>query len=218
MAVKMMIKYKIYMVKNLINKKNYIGQTIKSNGAYKNYLGSGHAIKSAIIKYGKKNFQKVTLAICYNQNDANELEKYFINSYNSKSPNGYNISDGGTESVVKMRENLKERMSGDKNPFFGKTHSDETKRKLSEINKGKKVSKDVAKKISQANKGMVPWNKGKSYPHTPEQKRKIAEANKNRGMTPEMRKNTSERMKLNNPMSDPKIAKKANCFRNICHH
>lgn len=206
------------MVKNLINKKIYIGQTTRSNGAYKNYFGSGYAIESAIIKYGKKNFQKVTLAICYNQNDANELEKYFIISYNSKSPNGYNISDGGTEGIIKMREKLCERMSGDKNPFFGKTHSDETKRKLAEANKNRIISTTTKNKISKANKGMVPWNKGKKYVHSPEHKKKIAEANKNRGMTPEQKIQMSERMKLNNPMFDKEIAKKANCFRNICHH
>lgn len=205
------------MVKNFMNNKIYIGQTTQSNCAYKNYFGSGYAIESAVKKYGKKNFQKVTLAICYNQNDANELEKYFINSYNSKSPNGYNISDGGTENVVKMRKKLKGKMSGDKNPFFGKTHSDETKRKLSEANKNRIVSPLTKNRISQANKGMVPWNKGKSNPHSPEHKRKLSELNKNRKMTSEQKIQLSERMKLNNPMFNPETAKKANCNR-ICHH
>jgi hypothetical protein len=71
---------------------------------------------------------------------------------------------------------------GEKNPFFGKTHSDEIKKQLAE--KAKKQWKDVPKseehkhkiskaltgtplteerkqKISLANKGRIPYNKGK---------------------------------------------------------
>lgn len=206
-------RYKIYLLTNKINGKIYIGQTTQTGNCYKNYFGSGTAIRAAIIKYGKKNFYKITLAICYNQNDANVLEKYFIKSYNTKSPNGYNISDGGTEDIIIMRKKLSMIMDGEQNPFYGKHHSDETKIKISVALKGKKISVEQKIKISKANKGMVPWNKGKKYLHTSVQKRKISEANKSRGMSLENKNKLSHRMKFNNPMSDPEIAKKANCFR-----
>ncbi len=76
-----------------------------------------------------------------------------------------------------------------------------------------KMSESHKMKISQANKGMTPWNKGKKYKHSPEHDKKLAKHLKNI-WTPEMRKRTSERMKINNPMKNPEVAKKANCFRN----
>jgi predicted membrane protein len=46
---------------------------------------------------------------------------------------GLKISEVRPDIVEKFKENHAD-MSGDKNPFFGKTHSEETKKKLSELN------------------------------------------------------------------------------------
>jgi len=46
---------------------------------------------------------------------------------------------------------------GDKNPFFGKYHSEESRKKMSLVHKGKHSSPKTEFK-----KGMAPWNKGKS--------------------------------------------------------
>ena len=64
------------------------------------------------------------------------------------------------------------RKVGELNSFYGKCHSEETKKRISESRKGKCVGKDnhnygktkseeVRKKISQSKKGHIPWNKGK---------------------------------------------------------
>ena len=61
----------------------------------------------------------------------------------------------------------------------GKTLSEETKRKISKASKGgtkKPPSEETRKKLSEANKGKIPWNKGK--PPSEETRRKISEANK----------------------------------------
>ncbi|HEA46424.1 MAG TPA: DUF559 domain-containing protein [Candidatus Pacearchaeota archaeon] len=55
----------------------------------------------------------------------------------------------------KMSEASKPR-NGEKNPFFGKKHSEETKKKISESNKGEHHSVRTEFK-----KGLVSWNKGK---------------------------------------------------------
>jgi len=68
------------------------------------------------------------------------------------------------------------RMMGTKNPFYGKHHSEETKRKMSEAHKGKKHSEETKRKMSEAKMGRIPWNKGKSP--SEEAKRKMSEAQK----------------------------------------
>lgn len=50
------------------------------------------------------------------------------------------------------------KISGKNHPMFGKHHSDETKKKISLIHKGKKISEETKLKISEANKGINNWN------------------------------------------------------------
>ena len=45
--------------------------------------------------------------------------------------------------------------TGKKSPFYGKTHSDDTRRKLSESMKGHTVSEETRRKLSEARKGMT---------------------------------------------------------------
>ena len=60
----------------------------------------------------------------------------------------------------------------------GKTHSKETKRKISEANKGKTLSEETKRKISEAKKGEKHPNYGKTFSHSEETKRKMSEAMK----------------------------------------
>ncbi len=69
--------------------------------------------------------------------------------------------------------------------MFGKSHSEETKKKMSEAHKGqpatigmkgKHHSGETKHKISEANKGQIPWAKGRQF--SEEHKRKIGEAQK----------------------------------------
>ena len=95
--------YKIYMHKNKINGKVYIGQTYtdlqsrfgKNGIRYK----SCPLFYNAIQKYGWENFEHIILEENIdNSNIANEKEKYYISLYNSTNNNyGYNIQNGGCE-------------------------------------------------------------------------------------------------------------------------
>ena len=73
----------VYKITNLINKKVYIGQSRRLVSKSKAYYGSGYAIKSAIKKYGKKNFFKEILCECETQDELNVEEKFYINKFNS---------------------------------------------------------------------------------------------------------------------------------------
>lgn len=51
----------IYITKNIINGKMYIGKDAKNDG---NYLGSGLHLKRSIKKFEKENFIKTILEKC----------------------------------------------------------------------------------------------------------------------------------------------------------
>lgn len=93
----------IYIIKNSINNKVYIGQTInKVSYRFKTHVyyavrGKDYVIGKAIRKYGVSNFFYEILEECPMEN-LNEREIYWISKYNSTNPKfGYNVSIGGNK-------------------------------------------------------------------------------------------------------------------------
>jgi len=148
----------VYITTNIINGKKYIGQKIFDN-RWKSYLGSGIHLKSAIKKYGKENFSREIIAIAYSKEELNKLEIMFIKEHDAvKSNDYYNISSGGgTNAGLKMSEETRKKMSeankGQKCYMYGKPKSEETRKKLSLANKGKKLSEETKGKMSESGKG-----------------------------------------------------------------
>jgi group I intron endonuclease len=115
----------IYKITNLVSKKCYIGET-KEDTPEKRWQGHIQSIKrsqgcpalrDAIKKYGIEKFKFEILIICFDE-DRFIYEKEYIKKYNCQVPNGYNILPGG-----------------EGGGFLGKTHSEETKKKISESGK-----------------------------------------------------------------------------------
>ncbi len=136
------------------NGKRYYGITMQkpkkrwNNG--KGYLNNQY-FTNAINKYGWDNIKHEVLLVGLTKHEAQELEKYMIQWYDTANRKyGYNLSTGGE--------------GGN-----GCNHTEETKRKLSEKMKGKQFSEKHKQKISEAHKGKY---------HTEESKQKISEANK----------------------------------------
>jgi group I intron endonuclease len=108
----------IYKATNIINKKSYIGQTIKNFEWYKNNhinkaikkvdikFHNERAFYRAIRKYGKDNFEWKILweGKCSNE-WLDDLEKYYIYFYQSFGSNGYNMTIGGEEGWKKSINN-----------------------------------------------------------------------------------------------------------------
>ena len=219
----------IYMVRNKINDKKYIGQTINSfkeryRGNLEKYTENEH-LRNSIKKYGIENFEIIEVFdIAHDKCELDELEKYYINYYKTyEEEYGYNKTLGGEggipneqarESMRKAKQRYKEDnesqgtaywqnpefielmssvTSGEKNGMYGKKHTEETKRKISENKKGKLVgensphwgkpkSEETRKKISLSRKGKYTGADNHMYGKTlsEENRRKIAESNRRR--------------------------------------
>lgn len=104
----------IYKISNNQNNKVYIGQTrIGINERWLQHLQSSDRYdkwKSYLHKsmkaYGKENFkiEKIEEIVCNTEDELktllNEKEIYYIDFYNSLSPNGYNLTRGGQTNVI----------------------------------------------------------------------------------------------------------------------
>ena len=103
----------IYAIQNKINKKYYIGQTIRNpNTRWKEHIREkkGSIISNAIKKYGKNNFIIEVIDFAKNQTELNQLEESYICLFNSrKEINGYNIRNGGSQG--KISEETKKKIS-----------------------------------------------------------------------------------------------------------
>jgi hypothetical protein len=103
----------LYIHKNKINDKCYVGQTTKVNPKHRwgkngNQYHTQLKFYNAIQKYGWNNFEHMILPVMYNnQNDLDNAEKELIKELNS-CDNGYNSTYGGMypkieQEVIKRR-------------------------------------------------------------------------------------------------------------------
>lgn len=146
--------FTIYLRRNKVNGKCYVGQTNdfdRRENEWKrlNHYYANEHICNDRAKYGLDNWTVETLAEVDNREDAWELEQRFINDYNTLWPNGYNITKGGggangVHPSNETRRKLSEAKTGEKHPMYGKHPSDETIQKISKSNlNNEKQSKQV---------------------------------------------------------------------------
>lgn len=106
----------IYMIKNMVNRKRYIGQTIDKRGHrfyfklntikthYNQYL------YNSFVKYGKENFSVNVIDFAGNKEELDKKEEFYIHKYNTMDKNyGYNLKHGGGNG--KHLEETKEKIS-----------------------------------------------------------------------------------------------------------
>ena len=107
-------KYIVYMHRNKINLKMYIGITSK-NDPYKRWGNNGNNYKSqyfyeAIEKYGWDNFYHYILYTDLTENEAYEKEIELIEFYNTTDIfNGYNVALGGENIIENIKYTPKKR-------------------------------------------------------------------------------------------------------------
>jgi len=162
----------IYAIENLITGKVYIGggtrinqrwrihkNTLKRNQHYNSYL------QEDWNEYGEENFQFIVIELC-EKNELDKKEDWYIKKYENK----YNLQGGGKVGYIRSEES-KKKISGDNHPLWGKHHTPETRKKMSEAKKGHIVTPETRQKISEANKCHI---------ITPETRQKMSEAKKGR--------------------------------------
>lgn len=142
--------YCVYMHKNKINGKIYIGQTCQNPEKRwrdgEGYKGSSH-FYSAIKKYGWSQFDHFILAENLTIEQAKFLETQYIKQFHSTGDNyGYNLQSGGKNYI--MNKEHKKKISnalkginraGEKNSMYGKHHSEEFKEKIRQTKQSLKV-------------------------------------------------------------------------------
>ena len=189
--------YFVYLTINKVNGKMYIGQhTCRYEDQFTDgYLGSGFALRRALKKYGEANFERIILEYAESPEELNELEAKYVDNEIVKGEQFYNLKTGGDKKCIYSEES-KERISqtlkdkyanGMKNAMFGRQHSEKSKRKMSEAQKGKYVginsphwgkhrSEETKKKLHDKLSGRTGNWKGKK--RSPEQIEKMREFGK----------------------------------------
>ena len=173
----------IYLVRNQINCRPYVGQTIKKKaedrwkGHNKNSIGP--YLLNAYNKYGRENFTYSVLCECPDEK-LNEYEMAYIQLYSSMCTSlggiGYNMTLGGLAGG-KLSEEAKKKIS---DAHRGVPKSEESKKKLSETRRAMnwKPSPENVEKFREMNKTRV---------RTQEERDKISTAHKGKTISEEQR-------------------------------
>lgn len=150
----------IYMAKNKLNGKFYIGKTVKSLDRRKyehhTFITPKTLLQKAISKYGKDNFEWSILDTA-DTSKLNALEQEYISKLNSVAPNGYNLTLGGDGSAfgelnVSKRADVREKL---RISSTGRKCSDTTKEKIRKSLTGRKLSDTHRKNIGLGSIGHV---------------------------------------------------------------
>lgn len=187
----------VYMHKNKINNKIYIGITSRvpedrwgKNGIH--YTKSSHPVfYNAIQKYGWDNFEHIIVESNLTEDEAKEKEIELIALYKTNcqrytSPTyGYNMTDGG-----------------DWNPMIGNTHTCEAKQKISNASKTMWANPEFRQRACDQRKGKLTGPDNPMYGKvvSEETRQKISKSSKDRWADPDYRKKCMQHLVgQNNP-------------------
>jgi group I intron endonuclease len=133
--------FTVYIIVNRVNWKVYAGLTrISMEKRWKKHCSNARSgnplpLYGAIRKHGPQAFEIIRISDGTDLRMLNEMEVHFISKYRSMDPKyGYNLTRGGDG--VSGTDEVSERIRKSK---LGKTRSEETRRKISEALKGRKV-------------------------------------------------------------------------------
>lgn len=156
------IRKDIYIIKNDINTKVYIGQALDSKKRFQSHCKKNNdnsLIDKAIQKYGKEHFWFEVLESQIE--NYNEREKYWIRYYNSIKPFGYNILAGGEEPPRYFGDEHPSVKVSDENVKLLKIDLAETNISLSQLAEKYHISK---RQVLRINQGISRASLNEKYP------------------------------------------------------
>jgi len=180
------MKSGIYLIKNILNNKIYVGSSVnidKRWKEHKNHLKERkhHSVllQRAWDKYGEQSFLFEILEEVSNPEHLLAYEQVYLDYYKSyEIDRGYNICKiAGSHLGIKRSEETRKKLSE-----AAKNRNEETRKKLREANVGKKHSEQTKQKLREVRQNL-----------SEETRKKLSEAAKNRNE--ETRKNMSEAQK-----------------------
>ena len=151
----------IYKITNKINGKVYIGQTIHPDRRWMEHKQKArhgqdkYLVHLAMNKYGEQNF---TFEIIEWTEDYNNEEKRLIKEYNSITPNGYNISEGGDNCILYGEDNPRNITPNDVVPLI-----------IQDLKENKLSDREIAKKYNLTDKIIADINHGYTHKQENEQ-------------------------------------------------
>ena len=205
----------IYTITCTANGRVYVGSSIDiarrirshvselDRGVHKNgYLRNSWA------KYGESAFHFDVIEHVENPNNLLEREQWWMDSLDTVK-NGFNISPkAGNTLGIKFSDEGRQNLSNAMRGKPGRKHSEETKRKISEQNRGRIFSEEHRRKISEKARDRHPGeetrrklsaaSKGRVLgPMSEETKRKLSEAKIGRKLSEEHRQKIAETSRRN---------------------
>lgn len=178
----------IYMIKNLINNKFYIGSAINFKRRWYNHIRNANlkihhskSFENAWHKYGEDNFEFIILEYVEITENLLNREQFYLDKLQPWKRNiGYNLCPNagsmlGYKHSDETKRKQSENMKGINNPFYNQTHTEETKKILSSIAKirftdkknhpmhGKILSDEIKNKMSLIQKGKRCGEKNHNY-------------------------------------------------------
>lgn len=191
----------IYKIENKENGKVYIGQTVNYTERRKAHLKAlkrgnhyNRYLQKSFDKYGVTSF---SFSVIEETDELDEREMYWIKHFNSVDCSfGYNLTSGGKKFIMNestkrlisnslkksfslndgLRKEASLRTTGEKNPFYGRAHSEETKEKILKNRSWYRHSEETKMKMSEKKKGKKHPNYGKKF--SEEWRKNLSESHK----------------------------------------
>ena len=190
------------------NGKSYIGITTKTaderfrqhEGSLRRSKGNGQSVYRAWKKHGAPTL--VVLAIV-EDSDLYDTEKRAIIAFKTLSPNGYNLTEGGKTAFSKhpdVRAKISAAASAAAKARKRRSHSEETRARISASTKASLATPEARARISAANKA-----RGRA---SPEVRARMSAAQKGKKLSEETRAKMSVALKaiLSSPQSRARMA------------
>ncbi len=134
---------RVYLITNLTNGKRYVGITTRTlRERFNEHIADSNRrakkpLHLSIKKYGKENFKLELLEEIFNitEKELHIKETFYIDKYNTfvDGDCGYNLVKCSDESLIiseSTRKKMSENNVGEKNKFYGKHHTEESKKKI----------------------------------------------------------------------------------------